>query len=75
MKLNHFSSVGEAPCQQSHYATIVEAVAEAEVYQQGATDCPSCLRRMVEKHGALVEIFQERLAALESAPLPREEAP
>lgn len=75
MKLRHFPGVGESPCQHSHYATIVEALTEAEIYQQGTADCPSCLRRMVEKHGVLVEIFQGRLAVLESAPLSREEAP
>lgn len=51
-------------CLQSHYAAVVEAHKDVEIYQQGDVDCQSCLRRMVEKHEALAEVFRARLAAL-----------
>ncbi len=52
-------------CSKSHYAAIVEAQKDVEVYQLGDLDCPDCLRRMVEKHEALVETFRARLLKLE----------
>lgn len=55
-----------AVCAQSHYAAIVEAYKDVEVYQLGDVDCPSCLRLMAEKHEALAEVFRARLAALEA---------
>ncbi len=51
-------------CLQSHYAAIVEAHRDVEIYQLGDVDCPSCLLRMAEKHEALGEVFRARLAAL-----------
>lgn len=51
-------------CAESHYVTIVEAHRAVEIYQRGDVDCPSCLRRMVEKHGALLDVLRERLRAL-----------
>jgi hypothetical protein len=50
-------------CLQAHYAVIVEAHKDAEIYQLGEVDCPSCLRRMLEKHEALAAIFRARLDA------------
>lgn len=51
-------------CGQSHYAAIVEAQKDVEVYQLGDVDCADCLRRMAEKHEALAEVFRARLTAL-----------
>jgi len=49
-------------CEQSHYAVIVEAQKDVEIYQLGDLACPSCLRHMVEKHEALVEVFRTKLS-------------
>jgi hypothetical protein len=54
-------------CLQTHYAAIVEAHKDVEIYQLGDVDCPSCLRLMAEKHEAVAEIFRARLASLESS--------
>jgi hypothetical protein len=54
-------------CAQSHYASIVEAQKDAEVYQRGDLDCADCLRRMADAHAALAEEFRERLSALGGA--------
>ncbi len=51
-------------CLQSHYAAIVEAQKDVEVYGLGDADCASCLRRMIEKHEALAQMFRDRLAAI-----------
>lgn len=51
-------------CLRSHYAAIVEAHKGVEIYQLGDVDCPSCLRRMAEKHEAIAEVFRARLLAL-----------
>jgi hypothetical protein len=51
-------------CLQAHYVAIVEAHKDAEVYKHGNVDCASCLRRMVEKHEALAEVFRSRLSSL-----------
>jgi hypothetical protein len=51
-------------CLQSHYAAIVQAVKEVEVYQVGDLDCSSCLRLMIDKHEALAKVFREKLAAI-----------
>jgi hypothetical protein len=48
-------------CHQSHYAAIVDAQKDVEVYQLGDVDCPDCLRRMAEKHEALAATFRARL--------------
>lgn len=66
-------SIDERPreerlCEQSHYVTIVEARKDVEVYQLGDVDCPACLRRMVAKHGTLVDMFRSRLATIWSPP-------
>lgn len=58
-------STGETKvCAQSHYAVIVEAQKDAEVYQRGDLDCAECLRRMVETHAALADVFRAKLAAI-----------
>ena len=51
-------------CLRSHYAAIVEAHKEVEIYQLGDVDCPICLRLMAEKHEALAEVFRGRLDKL-----------
>lgn len=51
-------------CVQAHYASIVEAQKAVEVYQLGDLDCADCLRSMVDKHAALVEVFRSRLVAI-----------
>jgi len=51
-------------CLQSHYAAIVDAQKDVEIYQLGDLDCSSCLLRMAEKHEALAQVFRGRLAAL-----------
>lgn len=48
-------------CTQSHYAAIVEAHKDIEVYQLGDLDCPDCLRRMAEKHEVLASMFRTKL--------------
>jgi hypothetical protein len=53
-------------CLSSHYAAIVEAQRDVEVYQLGDVDSSCCLRRMAEKHEALAEVFRARLDALET---------
>lgn len=55
-------------CWKSHYATIVAAQEDVEVYQHGDLDCLDCLRSMVAKHAALVDVFRSRLAAIGGAP-------
>jgi hypothetical protein len=54
-------------CLQSHYAAVVEAQKAVEIYQLGDVDCPSCLRRMIDKHEALAETFRQRLVAFGGA--------
>ena len=46
---------------ESHYASIVDAQKDAEVYQLGDVHCADCLRRMADKHAALAAIFSARL--------------
>jgi hypothetical protein len=58
-------------CKQSHYAAIVDAQKEVEVYQLGDIDCSDCLARMADKHAALAEVFRARLTALTTAALKR----
>lgn len=55
-------------CLQAHYAVIVDAYKDAEIYQRGDADCASCLHHMVEKHEALAEVFRSKLAAFGGAP-------
>ena len=50
-------------CAQSHYAAIVEAQKDVEIYQLGDLDCTDCLRCMADKHAALAATFRARLAA------------
>ena len=52
-------------CATSHYAAIVDAKKDVELYQLGDVDCSSCQRRMADKHVALAALFQARLAATE----------
>ena len=52
-------------CATSHYAAIVDAKKDVELYQLGDVDCSSCQRRMADKHAALAALFQARLAAAE----------
>ena len=49
-------------CTTSHYAEIVDAKKDIELYQLGDVDCSSCQRRMADKHTALAALFQARLA-------------
>jgi hypothetical protein len=61
----------EAPgqlCLSSHYAVIVEAHKDAEIYQQGDEDCPNCLARMVVKHQAIADLFRSKLAEIGEVP-------
>lgn len=51
-------------CARSHYAAIVDAQKDVQIYQLGDLDCADCLRRMVDKHAALIAIFYARLASL-----------
>lgn len=51
-------------CLSSHYAAIVEAQKDVEIYQYGDLDCADCLRRMVDKHSALAAVFHARLDKL-----------
>ena len=60
----HAYRVAGKLCRQSHYAAIVDAQKDVEIYQLGDVDCPSCLARMADKHAALAEVFRARLAAL-----------
>ena len=52
-------------CATSHYAAIVDAKKDVELYQLGDIDCSSCQHRMADKHAALATLFQARLAAAE----------
>jgi hypothetical protein len=55
-------------CAQSHYAAVVEALKDVEIYQLGDLDCASCLRLMADKHAALAEVFRAKLASLGGEP-------
>lgn len=59
------------PCTQSHYAAIVEAAKDVEIYQLGDADCPYCLRLMASKHEQIAKIFRDRIATLEASMLIR----
>jgi hypothetical protein len=64
----HAHSVSDGKlCTRSHYAAIVEAQKEVEIYQLGDLDCPDCLARMADKHAALAEVFRGKLAAIGGA--------
>ena len=52
-------------CATSHYAAIVDAKKDVELYRLGEVDCSSCQRRRADKHAALAALFQARLAAVE----------
>jgi len=61
----HAHSVSDGKlCARSHYAAIVDAQKDVEIYQLGDIDCPNCLGRMADKHTALAEVFRDRLANL-----------
>jgi hypothetical protein len=62
-------------CAQSHYATIVQAQEDVEIYQLGDLDCAACLRRMVDEHSAIVALFRARLAAVSSGAVAEVAAP
>ena len=51
-------------CEKAHYAAIVDAVKDVEIYHLGDIDCPSCLRRMADKHEAVAAVFRARLSDL-----------
>ena len=55
-------------CLRSHYAVIVEAHKDSEIYQRSDDDCPSCLRRMADKHQEIADMFRARLIAFGEAP-------
>ena len=58
----------EQLCETSHYAAIVEAQKDVEIYQLGDVDCAICLRRMADKHQALSDMFRSRLVEIGDAP-------
>lgn len=58
----------EQICETSHYAAIVEAHKDVEIYQLGDVDCANCLRRMADKHQAIAEVFRARLTAIGETP-------
>ena len=58
----------EKLCEQSHYATVAEALKDVEIYHLGAVDCRSCLKLMVEKHEAVAAVFRARLNMLTIGP-------
>ena len=49
-------------CLESHYAAIVEANKDVEVYQLGDDECPICMRIMMQKHEIVAEMFRSWLA-------------
>jgi hypothetical protein len=55
-------------CLSSHYAVVVEAHKDSEIYQRGDADCRSCLIRMAEKHQAVADVFRARLIAIGETP-------
>jgi hypothetical protein len=57
-------------CAQSHYAALVSAKKDVELYQLGDVDCASCQRQMADKHAALAALFRARLAAAEQPGAP-----
>lgn len=62
-----FSNTSGPFCAHSHYAAIVEARKDVEIYQLGDIDCAECLRRMADKHAALADVFRARLVKLKAA--------
>ena len=60
---SEYGSLSIKRCETSHYAAVVEAHKDVEIYQLGDVDCPSCLRRMADKHQAIAAVFRARLAA------------
>jgi len=64
----HVSNGSGQLCLQSHYVAIVDAQKEAEIYQHGDVECPSCLHRMAAKHQAIADVFRARIAAIEEVP-------
>jgi hypothetical protein len=52
----------KAVCQQSHYAAIVDANNDVEIYQLGDDECPICMRVMMQKHEILADMFRSWLA-------------
>ena len=55
-------------CSESHYASIVEAAKDVEVYQLGDDECPACMRLMMQKHEVMADMFRSWLAAKPSDP-------
>ena len=55
-------------CLSAHYAVVVEAHKNSEIYQRGDADCQRCLMGMVEKLETLVDVFRARLAETGAAP-------
>lgn len=58
----------EQVCEKSHYAAVVEASKDIEIYQQGDVDCPICLRHMADKHQAIADLFRSKLAEIGEVP-------
>lgn len=58
----------EQICETSHYAAVVEASKDIEIYQLGDVDCPICLRHMAAKHQAIADLFRARLVEIGEAP-------
>lgn len=55
-------------CSTSHYAAIVEANKDVEIYQLGDDECPACMRLMMQKHEVIADMFRSWLAAAPSDP-------
>ena len=49
-------------CPESHYAAIVEANKDVEIYQLGDNECAICMRIMMQKHEILADMFRSWLA-------------
>lgn len=58
----HAHPVDGRRCTESHYAVIVKASKEPEIYQLGDVDCPVCLRWMADQHEQLAKVFRARLS-------------
>ena len=54
----------DVACTTSHYATIVDAKKDVQIYQVGDDACPTCLRLMAAKHEQVARIFRDKIALL-----------
>lgn len=68
MPMSPYYDRAKTLCAESHYAAIVEANKDVEIYQLGEGDCPVCMRLMMEKHEIVADMFRSWLAAAPSDP-------